>query len=788
MTLIETGRSKQLLTSQSANLPDKKAWEEKTAPPLPVVRAIMVAPISVASLAERLQNQTSVNDFSFTEVILGQKSDKSTPSPNYVMPFGGFVDRQNGEQPFLAALREIEEETTVLSLSTQPETIAGWTGVRRFQATQPFTYSIPGYLQPREVQFLVIPVQSKSSSLHYIREGRNGTDDKFQQVLTFSPTEFMTLIEAGSLDPFRMPGHLTKKAHTEIDILDLQAQKRAIALDAVMHQVGNFEITLREKTLSAVNLIRRLKGQPKVVSLDDCPRDEIVSGFAQAQMRLALADERQRRLKNARAQSRFTDLLKANSVLAAEGVSREIFAELLKALPTKESRYVVNTFGQAFQNSFQTIVQTVDPTQLTRTETGFSYTYPFAKVFADIWPQVIALPLPERVGLLTKANLALEEELARMLQVDAHVIREAQHEANGFMHYISANLQKHQELREQVKQEHRPMNEINNAKLFTLGILALGHHPNLVVDSEVDQAELHVIRFEAMRQLALFGVGVEALLRIKYADNSLFEAALDSFMHFPPERTFILFADGTLHPVNHRQALVDGIQTHLIVEERDKKTFWSAMRKLIQDGELRDIFTVNFVLADDNINENYADIETRIALAGRFRESLLTHVAKELGSDWQVSIYPGSHKTQAYANLRRYIDLPPDQRPDFIKSLTTGKRAGSRGNLIVREKMIVVLKKEGENHEIEVCIYPFETMRDARLSDLSRAGFWGFAEKIYDDQMDFYTSSRVLVRDTDHAPTKPSLYELLLPGSYYDTLLCRVMWHQAPRRKPHDNM
>ncbi len=743
-------------------------------PSVPIARVVPVAPIAVREFAKRLHAGTPVTDINFSEALLIQKCNKSKPSAGLVMPIGGEISHD--ESGFSGGLREMGEETTLLSLA-QREAAHAWD-----TSTHPsFMFRIPGYDTPRQLQMFVLPVQSRSFSVHEPREGKNGNEDKIARIVPLSPQELGQLVNEGVLErgdeTIRAAGHFTT-ADNSIGISEEDQVTRKEVLTNIVSGVEAFETQLRNATLQEINRVRRVKRTDLVDDLSSCSPDELVRGYVAAHMRMALTDERQRERSHTTTPPAKADLLKVATYLAAEELPADIFPELLVSTPTHEAVRTLNKLKRGFMQGAEVVVGN-PPDEQRRA-------HPVAAL-REIWPKVLEMPPTQRVALLKRANETMVEGLSQTLGVSREDIGKAVEATEQFHDFVTRSLQRQGDLREGIFQEFRPMNEISNSTLFTRGMLALGLHPNVAIEGN-HRDELHILRFEAMRDLAVFSVALEVTQKLKEADNSVFQAALDTMFTFPPQKQLIDLGDGKLHPVYHRTTAINvgDKPLHMITDERIKKSVLSGVRKQFQDPELLDVYSVNFVLADDNFNRHGDPVEERLQAAQAFRDTLIGHIQGEVDRDpasqWQVSLHPGTYKRTSLDRVQAFVQSE-DQGNEVAEENGSGKRAGSKGNAIAREKFVLSMQNaDGQTQLVEVCIYPFESTRTPSVARLGEAGFWGFAEKLRDDFAGNYEAMRILARDMKN-PTQQSLYELLYPGQLYETLSLRMMDRHVKTRK-----
>jgi hypothetical protein len=748
--------------------------------PARIGRAVLVAPIQERTLISQLQSGVSPHEISFVEVVLIKKNNVSKPSSGQVMAAGGEMGPK--ESIYNGVLREIGEEVTAPSLA-EDATKERWRSEGRKRENIVYSFAIPGLPEEsaqRRLSILVLPVQSRSFYDHRPREGDSGPDseDKIERLLHMSPVQLQELITKGFLsigdEVVLAAGHFTTNDDISIDIDENNKSKRKKALEKVIKDINDFDNSLRIATLLQINSVRRKKGEELAPDLEFCTTNEIVRGFIGAHQQMALADERRRELKPG--PHALDSLLKIPIHYAGELAVDEI-PNLLFSIPNREAKEALKMMRAGFAKGVEVIISHFQENSIDLSRC----TEPFLENAVRIaWPKFLELPLVKRVELLQEAEKATVSELVANMEGIAHSdIDQAMAMVSVFHDYITDELK---EVHNKMFQEHRPMNEILNATLFEWMVFSLGLHPDMVIEDKGEK-ELRVLRFEAVRSLALFAAGLDAVKQVKEADISLFDGALARFFQFPPQKQAIDLGGGRLHSVYHRETRsnIGKRPLHLLVDERPKKTPLSAMRKRFLSPYLHDIFSVNFALADDNFIGSTDPLGDRIKAGNALREALIKHVQSELdGSGWEVSILFGTHKDKTVKDAASYW-RSNGEKTIFGDEGASGKRAGSQGDAIVRDKFILCMEKDGKRQVLEVCIYPFESTQSESVKQLGEGGFWGFAEKLQDDHAGAYKANRLLKRSDEH-PTVPSLYERLYPSTIYEVSQ-RMKDHHIESRK-----
>lgn len=761
--------------------PDIPESAEKERAPRRIVRAVLVAPIPVSDLIARLSalGEGNIDQISFAEVLLIKKNERSGISQGLVMPVGG--ELKSGETATSGVLREVAEEVTVTSFSER-EVKKNW----GTDDTKGYSYAIQSYDTPRSVKLYLLPVQSSSFSMHEPREhpDRPTSEDKIAKMVHLSPSAFRHLVEDGRIDyhgeSIVAAGVTTKKQDERVKISDENRRIRDQELDQVVSGIDDFDRGLKEGALSVINQQRVRKREALVDSLVECTHSEILSGFVGYQLRLALSDEAQN--ERSSGPHKKIGLLRALPYLVSE-LPAEEFTNLLYALPNRESQKAAVQFEKSFVRGASEIIshfrdQVSVESDLRRGTS--SEREDTMRRLIDVWPDFLKLSTSDRIKLLEKANDATISTIMELTGINDLDIAEALSAVNYFHNSITEEMKAGDY---EAFQEFRPMNELMNASIFTRMIFALGMHPHVEVKNQ-GQSELSKLRLESLRSLASFNVALEVAKQIREARIDHFQAALDAFFEFPPKNEMTDLGGGRLHTVNHRttNTPINGRFMHVLVDERDKKTVISGMRKRFLSPNLDDIFSINFVLADDNFAKSTNPIGDRIQTALELREVLLDHVRNALGEEWDVTVKDGEYKRGSIEKAENIGNLRGDDNQSRAEE-HKGKRAGSKGDAILREKFILLLRGPiGIEEKLELSIYPFESVETEGMEVLKEKGFWGFDQKLLDDYEGTYKAKRVFERDIDE-PTKPSLFELLYPPRFYGPQSQRAREkHVLPRR------
>lgn len=743
-------------------------------PPIPIIRVIPVAPISLEDFQLRVQTarreKKPIDSIPLCEVIMLQKSDASKPSAGLVMPIGGEMGID--ESIFYAGIRELTEETTLQRLSTN------WAKPR--QNNDYFTYQIGhGYANPRKMHVFTLPVRSSSFSAHLSREGTNGNQDKIQRLISIPSNELEATLQSGSLqvdgNELKLAGNFTFTQPTDISISTEDANFRNSMLHTIISQVKDFETEFKEAMLYQINSDRQKKGRRDAKRLSDCATDELTKGFVLTQLNLDLHG-------NHDSKTGKPHLLTTANYLSA--VPARYISDLVDTTAlTGEAEQLIERFTPAFITGAKTILEAMN----IKTEDTES-TRETLKKLKTVWPSVVKLGAPQTVRLLQEANNTMISELAKGLQVTQGFLTQALHEALTFHTFITNELRHHPSFTGGIFQEYRPRSElVSDPLLFTMSALALGFDPdrlNLHPKETPDVANRR-LPFEAIRALSLFGIAIDVVQEINKASNQNLQRAINRLFKEELTSQIIDLGNGRLHSIPYRvtKGEINGASILIEYDDREKKTPHSAIRKAFTDPDLEDIFSINFVIADSNFTSQHT-LQDRIVAGRQFRDMLFSNIQEEMSNDpnaqWIITMVDRTHKKGVLDDLASQLNTDENTIP---QASATGKRPGSEGNRILREKFILELKgSDGTTEKIEICIYPFESSEFPHTALLGEKGFWGFTQKIRDDYEGNYHANRLIMRDPNQ-PEEESLYELYQPLHIYHAIAQKMMTYHVNTRK-----
>ncbi len=738
------------------------------------VRVFTVAPIRSEQLEEFLESGKTAGEISLVEVVLAQKADTQL-----VTAIGGRI--QKDEDLVHAGMRKVFQESLLTRESLRNIIQHDWHGT-------PIPYLVTRTGELCEATLMVMPVRSGTVSLHEPRENNNADSVyKIEKLVAVTPQELHQLFNHGSIETthgkYHMFGHLTEAPSRDVF---LDAEGRSVQLrefERILSEVSAYEVVIREEVLTEINRVRRWHKKPAVSTLGACSREEIVRGFQAAKWMMGMHDEHVRDMEGGNMPPRSADVLTA-SLYLREFAPKD-FSEALVSMPTVEVRRARNVFKYALRG---TVIELYDrmgkdirpfmskknlfPLHLRdiadfvrRKPTSLSYMNTVAALQA-LWPEVIALPLVEHTALLKILDDRFTDELVRKLGKPREVVLRALALPYEIPRHIAAEMQKIKD----TFQENHPVNEVASAieRPFVQILHILGLHPYEIIAPELINDAVTRTRGEMLMILSAFFTAIPVVEKQIAADNSLFEAGLARFLVYPPELDEIklkniphtIFRRETEKPVGRKEL-------QLWYDKRPLKSEVRTWFKSLQGAVIYDAFSHNFVIRDANFSaEELRNIPLRLDMVTHTREALFAHFRKEFeGSGYEVSIVEGTLKTESIDTVRAFIATSSKkQRQQLMNEKKGGKRPGSIGNSIVREKFILSFRKGNEVQYTEICIYPFETIQ-VDGSPLAMSEFMGFEEKLKDDRSGRYGGYRLIQTDPND-PTAPSPLELWSPAAW----------------------
>lgn len=718
------------------------------------VRVFTVAPIREEQLDALFEKGGSPNDFSLVEIILVKKSDSGL-----VTTLGGEISLQ--EDIVSASMQRVFEKSLLTreSLTDFKKSVG---------SGSPIPYRVTKDGEHIEALLEVMHVRSGSVSLHEPRVF-NGEADKIEQLVSVSPDELRELFKTGSVatrhsEHFHIYGHLTQAETDDVSVAPKDRRVQQHEFARVLDDIYVYEQTIRVQMRDHINRVRRWYHKPLISSLGECGKEEIKRSFLVAQMTLGFTDERLRDTAHANMPPPPADLPTA-SLFLREIAPRQL-PDALISPPTKEVRRVRNILHYGLRG---TVGELYD--RMGRDISKFKTTRGMDSIAAlyAIWPDVVALRPDKLSELLSYLDSRFTAHMLERLKIPAEVFGRALRKPERLPKYLAREL-KHTPERFQLD---HPTNEAAGAtkRPFVQVLHLLGLHPYIPVTPEFNNEAVKRMRGEILMQNAVVFSAIPAIERNAKADNSIFEIGVARFLEYPPELDEIVL-EHTPHTILSRMTkdLVGGRKLRLWYDERPPKDVERLIIKSFQETDIYDDFSVNFVIRDNNFSLSERDnIPMRVAMVDKLRNALVGHFESELsGTGCKVDIIPGTLKRGTLDAVQTYMNIQfPEERERFTDERSGGKRPGSVGNLIVREKFVIRFTKDDRVQFCEVSIYPFEQIEAVGMP-LAGSGFIGYKEKISDDMEGRYAAERLINPPTGD-PTASSIIQSLEPDSWSKT-------------------
>lgn len=739
------------------------------------VRIVAVAGIPVGELEERLREGMSPDEIPLVEAVLARKNDT-----NLVTAIGG--QEKPDEDLLHASMNRVFEKTLLTreSRSTLSKYMASHESipyvVQNWEDTfRTFWSWLRRETYHREADLVVMPVRSRTVSLHEPREDLEGHSVyRISELVQLKLNELEALFETGMVtterdETFEMFGHLTLAPSAEVHVSDegRQIQKREFA--RIISEIRDYEHTVRSQTIAHINRERRWLKKPQVTNLRQCRNEEIARGFLAAKMVMGLQDEKLRDVKKTDTPPKAADLPKA-ALYLREFLPEDLQLALSMAMPREVLR-VASTLKYALRGTVEYLYDAMEKKVPDR---------PFDIVSAlrDIWPDVIDLRPNQRMRLLRELDYHFIDELTIKLGVPRDVISGAMRMPERLPKYLSDELQKIKDTFQELHPTNEASSAIERPFMQMLYILGLDPYENVGVGTIESNAHART-RGEILMHEAIIFSSIPIVERRPDLDNYHFNAVLASLLEEPQDDQLDLA--GVPHVVFQRRTKVKvgDRKLWLWVDKRALKLEEREVIKSFQDPEITDDFSYNLVVLDENFTlEERKDIPARLDRSAQLREAILDKYQQlYAGSGWVVSIKEGTHKMHVLQTVRDVLNIQSKRdREEFINGKKSGDRAGSVGNTIIREKFVISLKKDNLEHCVEVCIYPLETV-DIDGTVLKGSDLLAFIEKLADDKSGRHSGERLLKTDPDD-PTAPSVIELVYPAAWYRSFFDTIKLRQ----------
>lgn len=713
------------------------------------VRVFAVAPIRVQELAGKLEAGTSLDELSLVEVILAQKNDT-----RWVTALGGKL--LPGEDLLRAGMRTVFSKSLLTRESIEQLRDSVGHG-------NPIAYTETDTGIKRKAFLVVMPVRPASVSLHEPREDKDPDSVyKINALVSLTPDEFVGLFANGVVSSrdrdHRIFGHLTLAHSSDVKINDQGRLIQQQEFDRVIGEIHGYEESFRSHMKEHINLVRRWHNKPLISNFGECSKEEIIRGFQVATWVTGMHDgilrDAGRNVKLPAA----TDLLTSGIYLRE--LDPLVLPDTLLSAPTREIRKARNILNAALRETVVSLYGLMGrDINRFRSQRGIDS----IGALRDLWPDVVELPVPDRVEIIKVLDARFIGELALQLHKPFDVVKRAL----ALPYEIPEHIASEMKYIKDTFQEHHPTNEVASAieRPFRQVLHVLGLHPDRNIPVDAQSETLVRTRGEMMLLLGVLFSAIPIVEQYDAADNSLFESGLAGFLEYPPE-----LAEMKLGKASHtifRRITKDNIGDRRLEILHDRPPIKTIVRwwfKSLQEKHIYDAFRHNFVIRPSNFTEKERrNIPLRLQESKEFSEALINHFKAELGpSGWEVSIVPGTHKTAVIDTVRKLITIrSPEKRKAFVESHMNGKRPGSVGNLIIREKFVLAFTKNGHAEYTEVCNYPFERV-DVHGTMLEGSGLIAFTEKILDDVSGKYKGYRLLQTDPED-PTAPAVINYWSP-------------------------
>lgn len=772
------------------------------------VRVFAVAAIPSEILCGALDNGTPIDQIPLIEVVLAQKADT-----RQVTGIGGEILQD--EDLLTAAQRKVFEKTLLTRESRNnlerivgheeaiPYTVHNWQ-----DAYKTFVGWLMGKKYFREASLTVMPVRSRNISLHQPREEDDGRSVyKVKRLVNITPREFAILLKEGAVtsatgDSFQVFGHLTRALSREVSMTAEARQIQKKEIDRVIAEVRSYEDHIREQMKTQINHVRIWQGKESVSNLSECDRRELERGFLAAQWVMGMHDEQLRdeklsdwerrkaagggefREKRPKEKpTRSADLF--TSALYLWEFSPEDLPEGLFSSPTREVLHTANVVKHSLRAAVIELYTRMgaDITAFSSHNSVEPCTIDAVAALKSIWPDVLGLRPEKHMELLQRMDERFIQELVTRMHKPYSIVKSAMEMPDRLPRYLADEMQKTKD----TFQEYHPSNDAASAieRPFVQMLHILGLHPYREITDTADEAVKHT-RGEILMQEAEVFASIPIMERHVQASNVAFEKGIVSFFEAPKRE--LLFLNGIPHRIYSRRTIA-GIGGRFLDLWHDKRPIKSEEREFMKsliEPEMHDDFSHNFVIPDSNFTkEELVDISVRLDLVGELREALISHYRKVYSESdgWQVTVVPGTHKRHTIDAVRALIAAnSKEERAAIINSMNSGKRPGSMGDSIIREKFVLSIIGHGITSETEICLYPFESAEiDGTV--LKGSGLFGAKEKWENDAEKTYAGDRLIKVDPKD-PTAPSNLELLQPAAMYPNLFNTIkLLQHAPKKK-----
>lgn len=779
--------------------------------PVKVVRAYPWYLVSPNEIIEELENGRNPN---LIRIVLGVKSGESIPSPGMLTPIGGKIRKtatNEEELPFQAAVREVSEETTLRIIPFSEHTA----GKLHYKSDGTYIYTIPDYVQPRQVQIVSMPVLPPNiAKAHILHED----EDKLAAIETVSPAELQKAVKEGKLGKRHMiESGAMVDVLSGVQFVPQEKVKRDEQLQALVSFFSSIERVIIQQMLAGklAPYVREglqkeniLDSRHKSMKIRDALEDikinipderlaidyyHIISaslGKDTARQIMAKAvDQLQAELFTGfYRQNEMASLMQRREPVSAVKPLEARPAVKARKLTDEEKRQVEDkrflhkmkarakiikerlnsaNLGVDIYDAISLVAQVDAPTART-THLSIAFTGFLKDLFilAARRSNKDRVASPEDYALQAMLSPSAEpQDAARFLMFHNNMQKEAFRLIHMTMGITRPDLERiWGEVSSYYAQFNKDVQAEADPATYSLYSIKGGEERNEVTDAtfpELIGLAMHhwdpKVRFESSRKLLLFFKQLGLMPQ--------YDEAVSRGKKFFSMVVRNLYGDVFTHKE------YDGKEVHeirgredrmVLVDSKPTKTRISTTRKGFETSaeDINDYYSYNIALVSPE-----SSIRSRIKETDKMVDELLAYM-RETGYD--VTIIPGSDKN-TYDFAARSAEGSVTSEEMRIKS---GKRTGSKGDFIIRRKMVIqAIDSKGQVYRCEFAFYPYDTTP----VELKSKGFMGLIEKLNDDrrysQRRAHDPIKLIYSDSssqrESAYGVPSHYELAFPPHNY---------------------
>ncbi|MDO8497065.1 MAG: hypothetical protein Q7S61_00780 [bacterium] len=559
-----------------------------------------------------------------------------------------------------------------------------------------------------------------------------------------------------------------------------EERKKRVMYEALGYGLINADTSIKCRVLDVINAGRAHSGQQEAANLDELDPEQVLTTYEQIKRSDLFREFRRKEMDPNKLERAYLQLRKKRILLKddstikdtwmktywihnMQGIDLLMMAQVMADSGTDSLKYIAakTTHGivdsmrflrDVYRSSLSEALKELPSNIFSSTETGerLMKDMPVVqlKKFDDTLSSHICKMFAKQFDLDPQDVTDVKEEVNKLISSD---MEEALASESEFPTY---------------RQLHKITNEVQNASLAFLFHQSLGLLP---YDDERGSPEgRKLIQFEASRSLAFIMKGLSVYKeykRIKKAGSFFFQHSINHI--FGPIKEIVQkeingngHGNKELRTLYHRAGVPD--LGEVWVDTKPTKSFGSYLRKSLEakTEDIGDVYSTNIALftSEDKPDFNRDFVETEIARVNRAVEELIQNFHIEYGEFYDIRIF--GHR-DTYKNLLNYFNSDSD-KTDY----SSGKRAGSKGDSLIRDKFQVTLsakKNSSEQYRCEFVFYPF-----ANLADVTDGKFMGLFDKLGDDPR--YAKGRILSTLTvegKHLHGPLSFYEASYPSHIY---------------------